>query len=297
MAATTTDVDTLPESPHSNGKPFPPTPSQEKVCNRVDSVDFVANLLDGSLSSLPMLSSLPSLSDWNSLSKLNQEFSMTKSPFWKPSTSLTRWDSIFLEALTTGQPQCTPTRNTPRQNTEGITAHSSSFQEDQNLKETGWGCDQLDSFNKGTRIRADSCRKPLKKRKVVIETAPNSRRHQRTKPKDINYVDEINDKDVLCGRGTRTNLHPGNKIYLQIADARRQRYKSTGNMNVKKALIMEILDIYKSENARFLEYDSDVNRWYVLPESMAYKKVSQRLRDNPSTPRRVLTGKGHSKTK
>ena len=100
----------------------------------------------------------------------------------------------------------------------------------------------------------------------------------------MEYVDEINDKDILCGRGSRSNLHPGNKAYLKLVEIWRQRYKSTRHIKVKKAIILEIMNILQSNNVRFLELDSTNNRWYVLHERTTYKKIAQRLRDPPSSP-------------
>ena len=130
-----------------------------------------------------------------------------------------------------------------------------------------------------------SGRKPLKKREVVISTMINpskTQRRHRIQPENMEYVDEINDKDILCGRGSRSNLHPGNKAYLKLVEIWRQRYKSTRHIKVKKAIILEIMNILQSNNVRFLELDSTNNRWYVLHERTTYKKIAQRLRDPPN---------------
>ena len=66
-------------------------------------------------------------------------------------------------------------------------------------------------------------RKPLKRRGVVALTSTTltlskKQRRRRIQPVNMEYVDKVNGKDFLCGRGSRSNLHPCNKAYLKFVD-------------------------------------------------------------------------------
>ena len=108
-------------------------------------------------------------------------------------------------------------------------------------------------------------KRPGKSRKVV--------------PTNKVFVDKYNDADTLCGRGARTNKHPGNKVYLKLVEDMKPVYRSADDSD-KRSIIFGILNSIKDQGGRFLELDKETQRWYVIHEKTAYTKVGQALRDN-----------------
>jgi len=89
------------------------------------------------------------------------------------------------------------------------------------------------------------------------------------------YVEEPNDHDVLFGKGSFTNEHPGNKEYRKVASTLRQEYKAADK--VKKAEIAKHL----VKAFRFLKQDKKTNRWYVVKGKDPLEKARQLLREDP----------------
>jgi hypothetical protein len=128
-------------------------------------------------------------------------------------------------------------------------------------------------------IESASSKKPAAK-----ETKPLSKQSKR-KPRKIipeikDYVDEYVDHDVLFGRGGRSNHHPGNKIYRDFVIDKQPYYRSC-DKNEKTKVAQSIVDsINKEYNGRFLELEKGTERWYVVPNIVARRKVGQALREN-----------------
>jgi hypothetical protein len=91
------------------------------------------------------------------------------------------------------------------------------------------------------------------------------------------YV-EPTDRDVLLGRGGRTNHHVGNRTYLEAKETIQDRYK-LASKNDKTSISQDLVDIITSRGGRFLKLDDDVNKWYPVPNIVARKKASQTLRE------------------
>jgi hypothetical protein len=84
----------------------------------------------------------------------------------------------------------------------------------------------------------------------------------------------------LFGRGGRSNHHEGNKVYRDIVTQHQNHYKSC-DKNEKTKVAQGIVDYMQKEiGARFLEYDRDTCRWYLVPNVVARRKVGQALREN-----------------
>jgi hypothetical protein len=87
-------------------------------------------------------------------------------------------------------------------------------------------------------------------------------------------------KDVLFGRGGRSNHHEGNKVYRDIVTQHQQHYRSC-DKNEKTKVAQGIVDYMQNEvGARFLEFDRETCRWYLVPNVVARRKVGQALREN-----------------
>lgn len=104
------------------------------------------------------------------------------------------------------------------------------------------------------------------------------RARQSYEPEQKVYV-HVNDRDVLLGRGGRTNNHPGNKKYLQIKDEVQVRYLKA-DKNEKTAISQELVDIVHNWGGRFLKLDDGTeDKWFEVPNIIARKKASQSLRE------------------
>ena len=93
------------------------------------------------------------------------------------------------------------------------------------------------------------------------------------------YVETIRDTDVLCGRGGRSNHHPGNKRYRFVISEMRQAYKTTVGKSNKTDLSRAIVDHVCSYGGRFLKREESTGRYYVLTRGESRKKTSQALRE------------------
>jgi hypothetical protein len=98
----------------------------------------------------------------------------------------------------------------------------------------------------------------------------------------LEYFDDYNEFDVICGRGERSNQHPGNKFYLGLVNVRKPLYRESSERE-KLAMVLEVLSIVRQRGGRILRLDKKADtkiRWYVSDEKKAREKVRQALRDN-----------------
>jgi hypothetical protein len=87
-------------------------------------------------------------------------------------------------------------------------------------------------------------------------------------------------QDVLFGRGGRSNHHQGNKVYRDIVTEQQDHYRRC-DKNEKTKVAQGIVDhMQKVVGARFLEMEKETNRWYLVPNVVARRKVGQALREN-----------------
>ena len=97
----------------------------------------------------------------------------------------------------------------------------------------------------------------------------------------MNFVDERRPLDVLCGRGSGSNNHKGNKLYLQARDEMQQRYKQASKKE-KTEISRELISKVESSGGRFIEKYVDPDgpeRWYEVSLKRKLRKASQALRD------------------
>jgi len=88
---------------------------------------------------------------------------------------------------------------------------------------------------------------------------------------------DIRDSDVLCGRGGKSNHHPGNKRYRQVIGDLRRKYRGTSAKVAKTNLSRAIVDYVNAYGGRFLKMDKA--GWVVLTKGEARKKTAQALRE------------------
>lgn len=89
------------------------------------------------------------------------------------------------------------------------------------------------------------------------------------------------DADVLCGRGSRVNNHPGNVHFRQFVSRYKDLYLREHRRKVEKAHICAFLvdQLRTSTGARFLKFTSD-NTWEEIGDLKARKKAGQALRED-----------------
>jgi hypothetical protein len=110
-------------------------------------------------------------------------------------------------------------------------------------------------------------------------------------------IRELNDNDVLCGRGPGLSQFEGNLRFHKLVNARKKQYNAdSANRREKKRLAQEILSHIHDKGGRFLKQvnvqDSLDTEWYEVEASVSEEKVKQALREKPSVP-----GKSEEKRK
>lgn len=97
----------------------------------------------------------------------------------------------------------------------------------------------------------------------------------------VDRFDEPHPNHVLCGRGERTNRHPGNKAFRRVVESNRPTYHSGPRRN--KALIAEsiVRAVYRQNPPGcFVRYDKSSGLWVDIGVKEAIKKTSQALRED-----------------
>lgn len=120
-------------------------------------------------------------------------------------------------------------------------------------------------------------------------------RFQRRRPE---WVSHLEPTDVLFGRGTGTNKHPGNAIFRDLIKKRKIEYNTAKKRRVKAKIAQEVVDyIRKTANKegtspRFLRQASarDVSlsgvpkgAWCFVDEKSILEKTKQALRHHESS--------------
>jgi len=123
--------------------------------------------------------------------------------------------------------------------------------------------------------------------KKLQEKRPRKRKSRKIIPKVKEYV-VFTDKDILFGRGGRSNHHPGNKTYRDLVTSK-QPYYRTCEKTVKTQVAQSIVDYVQEKlGGRFLELDKETDRWYVVPNIVARRKVGQALREDNTVEARAV---------
>jgi hypothetical protein len=93
------------------------------------------------------------------------------------------------------------------------------------------------------------------------------------------FIDTIQEWDVLCGRGGRSNHHPGNKRYRHVVSEMKMMYRRSEAKAIKTDLSRAIVEHCCNYGGRFIKTDSKSGRYYILTKAEARKKTSQALRE------------------
>jgi len=117
-----------------------------------------------------------------------------------------------------------------------------------------------------------------------------------TNTNNTNYITDVNDADVLFGRGSDVRAHPGNVRYRELLSARVHEYYAV-KRNLKNGIVQEIVDyILTIEQGLFLKKieagttedkvtatPNNANTaggvWVIADDHLVLEKTKQALRD------------------
>ena len=117
-----------------------------------------------------------------------------------------------------------------------------------------------------------------KPEKTDLEASPIDRFLQSSSGKR-QFVEDFNPLDVLCGRGGKSNHHPGNKRYRQVVSEMKASYRSIGSKSAKTDLSRAIVEHVYKYGGRFLKMEKGSSKYIILTPAEARKKTSQALRE------------------
>ena len=216
-----------------------------------------AYLPGGSVSFFNSLQSFPSLTLADIHLSRTLEFPPESSIARSAANDKKSWESLFVNELTASQPLSFVTHALPELQRSSATANSTTRTEKVQEAAT--------AAVKATQPKSGRRKRNYKGRKIV--------------PKDKTYVDGYKEADILCGRGGRTNHHPGNQVYLKLVEQNKPSYRGSTALE-KRAVVLQMLETIREQGGRFLDLDKQTGRWYIIHEKTAYNKCSQALRDN-----------------
>ena len=121
-------------------------------------------------------------------------------------------------------------------------------------------------------------------------------REHKTNVGDV--IEILSENDVLCGRGSGPNDHPGNVAFRQLILSRKAEYLSTSARAEKAKIASEIVDQVQKEldpAGRFLKkmgpaellekgFKEGQDVWVVVDQDTALEKAKQALRQNRDKP-------------
>jgi hypothetical protein len=89
---------------------------------------------------------------------------------------------------------------------------------------------------------------------------------------------ELQDKDVLMGRGKSNHQHPGNQRFVSIVQSYVPPYQIAMTKVEKSNVIRETVRTITEEGARFLRFDTEQSCWHEASYFTAMAKTGQALR-------------------
>ena len=127
-----------------------------------------------------------------------------------------------------------------------------------------------------------------------IDGDPNYPRHPQNASahgnvESFRYIRQINNNDVLCGRGGATNSHIGNRSFRSLVKEYKDKYLRAKKKE-KPAVAGEIVDKIRSLDppGRFLKKDRDSGYWLDIGDIRAKEKTSQALREGAPAIRKQM---------
>jgi hypothetical protein len=90
---------------------------------------------------------------------------------------------------------------------------------------------------------------------------------------------DLNEKDILLGRGPFCYRNPGNIAFRNLIQAHVASYPRCAPRTVKKKIVQKLISEAQNQGYRFLIYDKDRNDWCEAHPYVVNAKVSHALRD------------------
>lgn len=90
---------------------------------------------------------------------------------------------------------------------------------------------------------------------------------------------DIDERDVIFGKGAHGNHHAGNKDWKNMVKSRLNRYISCTKNKEKTDICFEIVKERRSNGGRFLQKNPETAKWYEIGDKKAIRKTGQRFRD------------------
>lgn len=100
-------------------------------------------------------------------------------------------------------------------------------------------------------------------------------------------ITDIQDNDVLSGRGGGTNVHPGNRFFRDLISMHRRTYLKA-RKNDKPDISRMIVRAIRQKKGRFLKREDATGLWYEIGDDAAREKTSQALRQRAPEMRKIL---------
>eukprot|EP00536_Pseudo-nitzschia_multiseries_P001092 jgi/Psemu1/2477/gm1.2477_g len=94
---------------------------------------------------------------------------------------------------------------------------------------------------------------------------------------------DIDERDVIFGKGAHGNHHAGNKDWKKTVNSRSDRYNSCTKNKEKYNICFEIVKERRSNGGRFLQKNPETAKWYEIGDKKAIRKTGQRFRDQLNT--------------
>lgn len=108
------------------------------------------------------------------------------------------------------------------------------------------------------------------------------------------FIDEVQEDDVLCGRGAPTSWHPGNQYFRQLVAYYQPSYLAARRAD-KPEIAMRIVKSVAEQGGRFLKRVKVHGTrpgghfcWQDIGENRAYEKACQALREGAPELRRQM---------
>jgi len=93
-------------------------------------------------------------------------------------------------------------------------------------------------------------------------------------------VEQAGERDVLLGRGSGPNGHPGNVIFRKMVEDRKAEYLAAKRRQMKNDIATALIAEIKKDGGKFLKKKSEEepNVWLLADEEEVTEKVKQALR-------------------
>lgn len=97
-------------------------------------------------------------------------------------------------------------------------------------------------------------------------------------------------KDVVCGRGAPTSIHPGNLVFKKVIKKHEMKYLCS-TRSEKPKIAMKLLEEFRTRGVRFVKREraeDDRFEWIEIGEQRSYEKICQSLREGAPKLRRQM---------